>query len=134
MHLLMSDFSLAVDDVLTQTLAGRVQKVWEAFRRVDVKALDVVLDDDYSAVHPDGTVTSGKPSEQELASAEVDRYHLSSLRAVPIGPEGALVTYIAEVGIASHLSPATVRLAVGEVWLKPFRDWKCRYYQATVLK
>jgi Domain of unknown function (DUF4440) len=134
MHLLVNDVSLATDDLLTQTLADRVRAVWEAHKSVDIARLNAVLTNDYTAVHPDGTVYSRKPTEQEIAAEEVDRYHLTQLRAVPIGPKSALVTYFAEVGIASHIAPATVKFVVGEVWIKKFRDWKCRYYQATVLK
>jgi hypothetical protein len=134
MHALTNEVSLAADDVLTQTLAGRIKTLWDARRSVDAVRLNSLLTDDYAAVHPDGTVHVEKPTEQEMASAEMDHYQLTQLRAAPVGPEGALVTYVAEVGIASHIAPATVRFAVGEVWIKKFRDWKCRYYQATVLK
>ena len=130
----MNDILLGTDDVLTETLADRVKMLWDARRSVDAARLNSLLTDDYTAVHPDGRVLSHKPTEQEIASEEMDRYHLTRLQAVPVGPESALVTYIAEVGIASHIAPATVRFAVGEVWIKKFRDWKCRYSQATVLK
>jgi hypothetical protein len=134
MHLLMKEVLLATDDVLTQTLADRLKTLWDARRSVDAARLNSLLTADYAAVHPDGTVHSHKPTEQEIASEEMNHYQLSHLRAAPIGRGAALVTYIAEVGIASHIAPATVRFAVGEVWIKKFRDWKCRYYQATVLK
>jgi hypothetical protein len=134
MHLLTNEISLASDDVLTQTLARRIKTLWDARRNVDASGLNSLLTDDYTAVHPDGTIHVEKPTEQEIASEEMDHYQLTDLRGAPIGPEAALVTYVADVGIASHIAPATVRLAVGEVWIQQFRDWKCRYYQATVLK
>ena len=130
----MNDISLSTDDVLTHALAGRVRLLWDAHRSVDAARLNALLTDDYTAVHPDGTLHLHKPTEQEIASQEIDHYQLTHLQAVPIGSESALVTYIAEVGIASHISPATLKFAVGEVWLKQSGDWKCRYYHATVLK
>lgn len=134
MHALTNEVSLATDDVLTHTLAGRVKLLWDAHRSVDAARLNALLTDDYTAVHPDGTVHSHKPTEQELTSEELDHYQLTRLRAVPIGSESALVTYMAGIGIASHISPMAINVAVGEVWLKQSGDWKCRYYQATVLK
>lgn len=134
MHVLTNDVSLASDDLLTQTLADRVRAVWEAHKGVDVGRLNSLLTDDYTAVHPDGTVYARMPTEQEIAAEEVDRYHLTQLRAVALGPRTALVTYFAEVGIASHIAPATVKFVVGEVWIRKFGDWRCRYYQATVWK
>jgi hypothetical protein len=130
----MNDIELASDDELTQTLARRVQALWDAYRSVDEARYDASLTDDYFAVHPDGSLYFQKPTAQEIASAELDQYHLTQFRAARLGDEAALATYIAEVGIASHLAPATVKSAVGEVWIKRLGDWKCRYYQATFLK
>jgi hypothetical protein len=130
----MNDIELASDDELTQTLARRVQALWDAYRSVDEARYDASLTDDYFAVHPDGSLHFQKPTAQEIASAELDQYHLTQFRAARLGDEAALATYIAEVGIASHLAPATVKSAVGEVWIKRLGDWKCRYYQATFLK
>lgn len=134
MQVLTREVLLASDDVLTQTLAGRIKMAWDARRAVDAARLDFLLTEDYTAVHPDGTIHSHKPTEQEIASEEMNDYQLTNLRAEPVGPKSALVTYVAEIGIASHIAPARVRFAIGEVWIKKLRDWKCRYYQATVLK
>jgi hypothetical protein len=40
---------------------------------------------------------------------------------------------VAEVVVGGG-SPVTVKFAVGEVWAKAVGEWKCRYYQATILK
>jgi hypothetical protein len=31
-------------------------------------------------------------------------------------------------------SPVTIKLDAGEAWAKQAGEWKCRYYQATILK
>jgi len=134
MHLLMNEVLIASDDALTQTLAARIKTLWDARRSVDASRLNALLTEDYTAVHRDGTLHVRKPTEQEIALEEIDHYQLTHLRAVPIGPESALMTYIAEIGIASHIAPTTLKFAMGEVWLKQLYDWKCRYSQATVLK
>lgn len=66
MHLLMNDVSLATDDLLTQTLADRVRALWESHKSVDAARLNSLLTQDYTAFHPDGTVYSRKPTEQEM--------------------------------------------------------------------
>jgi hypothetical protein len=134
MHLLTNEVLLASDDALTQMLGARIKTLWDARRSVDASRLTPLLTDDYTAVHPDGTLHVRKPTEQEIALEEIDHYQLTHLRAAPVGPEGALVTYIAEIGIASHIAPTVLKCAVGEVWIKQLYDWKCRYSQATVVK
>ncbi|MGC1374067.1 MAG: nuclear transport factor 2 family protein [Candidatus Sulfotelmatobacter sp.] len=134
MNLLMNEVLLASDDALTQALAARIKTLWDARRGVDASRLNALLTDDYMAVHPDGTLHVRKPTEQEIALEEIDHYRLTHLRAAPVGPESALVTYFAEIGIASHIGPTNLKFAVGEVWIKQLYDWKCRYSQATVVK
>lgn len=130
----MNTIQLASHDSLTDALSGRIQLQWDAYHSVDVPTHSSLLTDDYVAVHPDGTIHHGKPSAEEIAQRAIDRYSLTELRAFRLGDEAALVTYIAETGVGSHISPKTVKVAVGEVWVKQYGDWKSRYYQATTLK
>lgn len=130
----MEHIQLASEDALTEALAKRVHVLWDAYRSIDAARLNAVLDEHFVAVHPDGTAHPHKATPQEIATAAIDDYHLSHLQAFAIGKHGALVTYTAEIGVASHISPVKVRFAVGEVWIQHLEDWKCRYYQATMLK
>jgi len=77
-------------------------------------ATNVILSDAYRSVHLDGTLPPPKPTAQEIAAGPIDQYSLAHLQAVPIGHDGALATYIAEVVVCSGRSPVTVKFAFGE--------------------
>src|ERR1700740_1687512 len=130
----MNTIQLASHDSLTDALSGRIQLEWDAYHSVDIPTHNSLLTDDYVAVHPDGTIRPGKPTAEQIAQAAIDQYSLTQLRASRLCDEAPLTTYIAKIGAGSHISPKVVKFAVGEVWVKQYGDWKCRYYQATTLK
>ena len=121
-------------DDLTNTLAERLQKIWDAYLVADEETHSAFLADDYRAVHPDGTIRVGKPSAEEMAAEPIEDYWLRDLQAWPVGNEGAIVSYTAEVEVRSGLSAQRLQFAVGEVWMKHGGEWKCRYYHATMLR
>lgn len=122
------------NDPLTDALAERLQKIWDAYLVVDEETHSAFLADDYRAVHPDGTVHVGKPSAQEIAAEPIEDYWLRDLEAWSVGGEGAIANYSAEVEVRNGLSAQRFQFAVGEVWMKHGGEWKCRYYHATMLK
>ena len=119
---------------MTRVLAQRVEKIWQAYLQIDRETHSELLAEDYRAVHPDGTVRMGKPSAEEMAAAPMEDYWLREMEAWPVGEEGAIVTYTAEVEVRSGLSARRMRFRVGEVWMQHDGDWKCRYYHGTMLK
>ena len=121
-------------DDLTNTLAERLQKIWDAYLVADEETHSAFLADDYRAVHPDGTIHIGRPSAEEMAAEPIEDYWLRDLQAWPVGNEGAIVSYTAEVEVRSGLSAQRLQFAVGEVWMKHGGEWKCRYYHATMLR
>jgi hypothetical protein len=122
------------ENELTRDLAERIQKIWDAYLIVDEAAHSGLLADDYRAVHADGTVHFGKPTAEEISAAPIEDYWLRELEAWPVGEEGAIATYNAEVEVRHGLSAQRFRFAVGEVWMKHSGEWKCRYYHATMVK
>jgi hypothetical protein len=122
------------NDPLTDALAERLQRLWNAYLIADEETHNAFLSDDYRAVHPDGTIHMGKPSGKEIASEPIEDYWLRELEAWPVGDEGAIATYTAEVEVRNGLSAQRLQFAVGEVWMKHGGEWKCRYYHATMLK
>jgi hypothetical protein len=124
----------AKENELTRDLAERIQKIWDAYLVADEATHSQFLADDYRAVHPDGTVHLGKPSTEEMAAAPIEDYWLRGLEAWPVGQEGAIVTYNAQVEVRQDLSAQRFQFTVGEVWMKHAGEWKCRYYHATTLK
>jgi ketosteroid isomerase-like protein len=117
---------------LTQTISPLIHRIWDAYRKGDAAAHSALLADDYTAVHPDGSVHLRKPTAQEIRSAPIGAYILSDLRVVPTGSDAALANYLATVEIPD--APKLGKFVVGEVWVKQGGEWKCRYYQATPLK
>lgn len=130
----MSRIHAKNDHDLTLALAGRLQKIWDAYLVADETAHSEALAEDYRAVHPDGTVHVRKPSAVEMAAAPIEDYWLRVLQAWPVGEEGAIATYTAEVEVRVGLSAQRFRFEVGEVWMKHGGVWKCRYYHATPVK
>ncbi len=117
---------------LTQAISPLIHKIWDAYRTGDAAAHSALLADDYTAVHPDGSVHLGKPTAQEIRSAPIGAYVLSDLRVIPTSSDTALANYLATVEIPD--APKLSKFVVGEVWAKQAGHWKCRYYQATPLK
>ena len=124
----------AIENELTRDLAERIQKIWDTYLVADEAAHSELLADDYRAVHPDGIVHVGKPSAKEIAAEPIEDYWLRDLEAWPVGDEGAIATYTAEVEVRNGLSAQRFQFAVGEVWMKHGGEWKCRHYHATMLK
>ena len=100
----MGRIHLTKEEGLAPELAARVEEVWNAYLAVDQEAHSAVLADDYRAVHPDGSVHVGKPSAQEIAAAPIEDYGSGSSEVWPVGEEGAIVTYTAEVEVRVGLS------------------------------
>jgi len=130
----MSRIHIIKDDALTLALAERIQRIWEAYLAQDSPAHSALLADDYHAVHPDGSRHSGKPTAAEIAAVPIEDYWLRDVQAWPVGDEGAIATYSAEVEIRLGLHAERHRFTVGEVWMKHSGQWLCRYYHATPLK
>jgi hypothetical protein len=119
---------------LTRTIAERWTRLWDACVGVDAEAHSQYLTEDYRAVHPDGSVHLGRPSAAEMAAAPIEDYWLADLQAWPVGDEGAIVSYTAEVDVRNQTSSGRFQFIVGEVWARRDNEWKCRYYHATLLK
>ncbi len=88
----------------------------------DEEAHSALLADDYRAVHPDGTVHPGTPSAKEMAAKPIEDDWLRDMEAWPVGEEGAILTYTAEIEVRSGLSARSLDEASGrmEVPHNPF--------------
>ena len=116
---------------LTEAIRPRLHAIWEHYKNQEAAAHNALLADDYQAVHPDGTLRNRKPTPQEIAQAPLTAYTLVQVKAVPLGPDAALVTYTAEVTGPSGGKIIHVTYQVGEVWVRRSGEWKCRYYHGT---
>jgi len=130
----MGRIHLTKDDRLTRALADRIRGMWDAYMVADEPMHSEFLTDDFRAVHPDGTVHVGKPTLAEIRATPIEDYWLRELQAWPVGGEGAIATYSAEVEVRTGRSARRFKFEVGEVWIKHAGEWKSRYYHATPLK
>ena len=130
----MGGVHLLADNDLTRIFAWRLEEIWDAYVRVDADTHNKYLTKDYRAIHPDGTLHLGPPSAAEIAVAPIEDYWLADLQAWPVGEEGAIVSYTAEVQVRAGAASSRLQFLVGEVWLRHGTDWRCRYYHATLLK
>jgi hypothetical protein len=117
---------------LAATFASIERAHWDAYKRVDVALHNAILTDDYTAIPPDGSIHTGKPTAQEIAGTPIGAYAFENFRAVSIAPGVGLVTFVADVevlGASSHF-----RFTVNEIWIQKHGKWFQRFYQATILK
>lgn len=121
-------FSVATQDALTKTIADRGHRAWAAFKKQDAAAFAALTTDDYRAVLANGAMHFYRPTAQELAAVNLTQYIVSQFQALPIGRDGALVTYVALISTGGS---GPLKLAYGEVWVKQGEEWKCQYSQAT---
>ena len=120
--------AVATQDALTKTMAGRVRQAWAAWKKGDAAAYAALTTEDYREVAATGTLHFYRFTSQELAAFPITQFTISQLQALPIGHEGALVTYI---GLITFRNGGPVKFAFGEVWVKQGEVWKCQYSQAT---
>jgi murein tripeptide amidase MpaA len=130
----MGDVHLLSQNDLTRAIAERLTEVWDAYVRVDEESHSKYLTEDYRAVHPDGRVHIGRPSAGEMAAEPIEDYWIADLQAWPVGDDGAIVSYTAEVEVRTETTSGRFQFIVGEVWIRRDGQWKCRYYHATMLK
>ena len=116
---------------LTEAIRPRLLAIWEHYKNQEAEAHNALLADDYQAVFPDGSLHNRKPTPQEIAQAPLTVFRLERVKAVPLGPAAALVTYTAEVDGPSGSKIIHVTYQVGEVWVRRAGEWKCRYYHGT---
>lgn len=130
----MGDVHLLSQNDLTRAIAEPLTEIWDAYVRVDEESHSKYLTEDYRAVHPDGSVHIGRPSGSEMAAEPIEDYWIADLQAWPVGDDGAIVSYTAEVEVRTETTSGRFQFIVGEVWVRRDVQWKCRYYHATMLK
>ena len=116
-------------------LEGQVRKLWEAFQQKDKATVSAMLEAGFRQFE-EGLSTSGaltsvflSPNEFELLS-----YTLSDFTVKPIGPDAALVTYIAQYEGRSGGAVSKAKSVFGEVWIRRGHRWKDLYMQETYVK
>ena len=114
---------------------SHVRKLWEAFKNKDKATLSSLLDDKFRmfeeglSAFGDKKAEVNGPDEYELLD-----YTLSDFTVKPIGPNSALVTYVAVYQGKSGGEIQKAKSVFGEVWTRTDDHWKVLYLQETYIK
>jgi len=65
---------------------------------------------------------------------EITTYTLKDFKVTPLGPNSALVTYLAHYEGKAGGESINANSAFGEVWVKAGNGWKGLYAQETTIK
>lgn len=120
--------STATQDPLTKIIAARLRDRMTAFKKVDAVTFGTFLTEDYRSVDVFGLLHGYKPTAQEFAAYPIAQFIASQVLAVPIGQDGALVTFTLQL---TQPNQGPIKFSIGEVWVKQAGSWKCQYSQAT---
>ena len=116
-------------------IEAQVRKLWEAYKKKDKATLASLLDGGFRqfeeglSAFGDKNTQVNAPDEFELTS-----YTLSDFTVKSIGPNAALVTYIAQYEGKSGGEVSKAKSAFGEVWIRDGNEWKAFYMQETYVK
>jgi len=120
---------------VASTLETKIRKVWEDFKNKDKSSLASALADDFREVEEGASGFGDKKAE--LASVdefEISTYTLKDFTVRPLGPNTALVTYLAHYEGKAGTEAVNTNSAFGEVWIRDGNTWKGLYVQETALK
>lgn len=114
---------------------AQVQKLWHAFKNKDKATLSGLLDDQFR-MFEEGLSTFGDKKAEVNGPDEYDllNYTLSDFTVKPIGPNSALVTYVAQYEGKSGAEIQRAKSIFGEVWARTGDHWGIIYLQETYIK
>jgi len=120
-------------------LEAHVQKLWAAFKAKDKVALSATLSDNFREFEEDTSEFGDKKTEVALVDDfDLASYTLKDFTVKPLGPNSALVTYVAHYESKSGGQTAKADSVFGEVWTRESGghkdDWKALYIQETYVK
>ena len=114
---------------------AKVRKLWEAFKAKDKATLATLIDDRFRMFEEGLSAFGDKKSEVNgVDEFELLNYTLSDFTVTPVGPNAALVTYIAQYEGKSGGETSKAKSVFGEVWVRAGGDWKNLYLQETYSK
>ena len=116
-------------------LESRVRKLWESFKNKDKAALSSVIDVHFRMFEEGLSAFADKKTEVNAVDEfELVSYTLSDFTVKPLGPNSALVTYIAQYEGKTDGESSKAKSVFGEVWTRSGNEWKALYLQETYMK
>ena len=116
-------------------LEARVRKLWEAFKNKDKATLSAMLDGGFRQFEEGLSTFGDKKTEVKAVDGfDLISYTLGDFTIKSIGPNTALVTYIAQYEGKSGGEMSKGKSVFGEVWIRAGNEWKDFYMQETYVK
>jgi hypothetical protein len=116
-------------------LEARVRKLWEAFKNKDKATLSSLIDDNFRQFEEGLSAFGDKKTEvNSVDEFELLNYTLTDFTIKSVGPNAALVTYIAQYEGKSGSEVSKGHSVFGEVWTRSGNEWKALYMQETYVK
>lgn len=116
-------------------LEVRVRKLWESFKNKDKATLSSVIDDHFRMFEEGLSTFADKKAEVNAVDEfELLSYTLSDFTVKSLGPNSALVTYIAQYEGKTGGQSSKAKSVFGEVWTRSGTEWKALYLQETYMK
>ena len=116
-------------------LQAKVQKLWEAFQKKDKATLSSLIDDGFRQFEEGMTTFADKKAEVNAVDEyELLNFKLSDFNIKSLGPNSAVVTYIADYEGKTGGETAKAKSVFGEVWTRTGNEWKALYMQETYVK
>jgi len=116
-------------------LEAQERNLWQAFKNRDKATLSAMLDDGFHLFEEGLTAIGDKKVEvNAVDDFELVNYALSDFTVKPIGPNAALVTYIAQYEGKSGGETSKAKSVFAEVWIRSGKEWKDMYMQETYMK
>ena len=120
---------------LSAVLEAKVKKAWEDFKNKDKNAFAAILAHDFREVEDDGGGFRDANAEiAEIDAFDIANYTLSDFSVHPIGPDGALVNYVAQYSGSAGGQKVEGKVIYAEIWVKRAGTWKTLYAQSTNVK
>lgn len=120
---------------MASPLEAKVRKLWENFKNKDKKSLAAMLDNGFR-MFEEGLSTFGDKNAEVNAvdDFELVSYTLSDFTVKSLGPNAALITYIAQYEGKSGGQTSKAKSVFAEVWIRQGTEWKDSYLQETYVK
>ena len=116
-------------------LETQERSLWRAFKNKDKATLSAMLDDEFHLFEEGLTAIGDKKAEvNAVDDFELGNYTLSDFTVKSIGPNAALVTYVAQYEGKSGGETSKAKSVFAEVWIRRGNQWKDMYLQETYMK
>ena len=116
-------------------IEAQVRKLWEAYKNKDKATLSAMLDGGFRQFEEGLSAFGDKKTEvNAVDDFELISYTLGDFTVTSIGPDAALVTYVAQYEGKSGGETSKAKSVFGEVWIRTGSEWKELYMQETYVK